>query len=239
MDIYWLNNRNVEATEAEISFRVTGKVPRLWHPKTGKIENVSYQIKDGRTIVPLKFESWDAYFVVFKDKTTVTAYTKPAGPAIKETLTITSPWTVTFEEGRGAPANATFEKLTSWTESNDTGIKYFSGTATYKTTFNSVNGGKGTVDLGDVKNIAEVYLNGKYQGIAWGKPFQIQLADALNKGQNILEIKITNVWVNRLVGDAQPNIAQKITFATMPFYNKDSNLMPSGLLGPVKVMVMP
>ena len=114
-DIYWLNNRSENTNEAEISFRVAGKTPELWHPQTGKTEKVSYQIKDGRTIVPLKFESWDAFFIVFKDNATVNTYTRPN---VTETtlIQISTPWKVSFQEGRGAPANATFEKLTSWTE---------------------------------------------------------------------------------------------------------------------------
>ena len=72
-----MNNRSENANEAEISFRVTGKTPELWNPQTGKTEKLSYQIKDGRTIVPLKFESWDAFFIVFKDKAVTTAYTLP------------------------------------------------------------------------------------------------------------------------------------------------------------------
>jgi hypothetical protein len=233
-DIYWLDNRSDGPNDAEISFRITGKVPELWNPVTGKTEHVSYQIKDGRTVVPLHFDSWDTYFIVFKDKTTATAYTKP-DTTKKQLLTISTPWQVSFQEGRGAPAKATFDKLTSLTESNEAGIKYFSGTASYQTTFNSPAAGKGIVDLGEVKNIAEVYLNGKYQGTVWKKPFRLELADGMKKGSNALEIRVTNLWVNRLIGDAQPGTEQKFTFTTMPFYQASSPLLPSGLLGPVTV----
>ena len=91
------------------------------------------------------------------------------------------------------------------------------------------------MDLGDVKNIAEVYLNGKYQGTVWKKPFRLELADDLKKGTNTLEVRVTNLWVNRLIGDAQPGTTQKITFTTMPFYQANAPLLPSGLLGPVRV----
>ena len=233
-DIYWLNSRSDGPNEAEISFRVTGKVPELWNPMTGKTERVSYQIKDGRTLVPLHFDAWDAYFIVFRDKTTTTAYTKPV-PTEKPLLTITTPWQVRFQEDRGAPATATFDQLTSWTENSDAGIRYFSGTASYQTTFTAPAAGKAVVDLGDVKNIAEVYLNGKYQGTAWKKPFRLELTDDLKKGTNTLEVRVTNLWVNRIIGDAQPGTTQKYTFTTMPFYQANSPLLPSGLLGPVTV----
>ena len=232
-DIYWLNNRGTEATEAEISFRVSGKVPELWNPVTGKVEKVSYQMKYGRTIVPLKFDSWDAFFVVFKDKATANSFTKPA---TKETplSQMSRAWKVSI-----AGKNATMDKLTSWSENADTDVKYFSGTATYENNFqiNTPIGGKGAImlDLGDVKNIAEVIVNGKNVGTVWKKPFKIDITSAAKEGDNTLQIHVTNSWVNRLVGDAQPDVKQKTTFTTMPFYRKDSPLVPSGLVGEVKV----
>ncbi|MFC5533854.1 glycosyl hydrolase [Rhodocytophaga aerolata] len=237
-DIYWLNNRSENPNDAEISFRVTGKVPELWNPQTGAVEKVSYQIKEGRTLVPLHFESWDAYFIVFRENTTVASYTKP-------TLTesgvaqVGGTWNVQFQEGRGAPQRATFTQLSSWTENADTGIKYFSGTATYTNHFTVTKPDKNAryvLDLGEVKNIAEVIVNGKNIGTVWKKPFRVDITDAVKKGQNAIEIKVTNLWVNRLIGDAQPGVTNKITYTTMPFYQADSKLLPSGLLGPVKVV---
>ncbi len=233
-DIYWLDNRSAEATDAEVSFRVTGKVPELWNPVTGKIEKVSYRIKDGRTIVSLKFESWDAYFIVFSrdGKSTISSYTKPT--ASETTLTqISTPWKVSFND-----KNVIFDKLTSWTENKDADVKYFSGTATYENTFKVVTVDKSekyVVDLGDVKNIAEVIVNGKNVGTVWKKPFKLDITEAVKAGENSIQIKVTNLWPNRIIGDAQPDVKQKNTFTTMPFYRADSPLLPSGLIGEVKV----
>ena len=236
--IYWLNNRSVNTNDAEISFRVSGAIPELWHPQTGKTESVSYQIKDGRTIIPLKFESWDAYFIIFKNKAIALNYSKPVLEE-KQVLTITSPWKVTFQEGRGAPQSAIFDKLTSWSENSEGGIKYFSGTATYQNTFKIPMIAKGTgyeIDLGEVKNIAEVIINGKNLGTVWKKPFKVNISEGLKVGDNTLEIKVTNLWVNRLIGDAQPDVKTKITFTTMPFYQANAPLLPSGLMGPVLIL---
>lgn len=93
-----------------------------------------------------------------------------------------------------------------------------------------------TIDLGAVKNLAEVIVNGKNQGIAWKTPFRLDFTNAIKAGENTLEIRITNLWVNRLIGDAQPGVAEKITFVTMPFYQANGQLAPSGLLGPVKIL---
>ena len=237
-DIYWLDNRSDNTNEATVSFRVTGKVPELWNPQTGKTEKVSYQIKDGRTIVPLTFESWQAYFIVFREKATVVSYTKPA--VTESTVAqVNGAWKVSFQEGLGAPPQAMFNQLASWSENTDAGIKYFSGTGTYENTVNLPTVAKNKqyiLDLGDVKNLAEVLVNGKNVGIAWKKPFRLDITEALKPGTNTLQIKVTNLWVNRLIGDAQPGVTNKITFTTMPFYKADSPLLPSGLLGPVRIL---
>ena len=155
-------------------------------------------------------------------------------------MTIASPWKVNFQEGRGAPASTTFDKLMSLTESADNGIKYFSGTATYRNTFKIsvlTQGAAYEIDLGEVKNIAEVIVNGKNVGTVWKKPFKLDLTNALKEGENTLEIKVTNLWVNRLIGDAQPDVKQKITFTTMPFYRGKEPLLPSGLMGEVQIIL--
>ena len=193
-------------------------MPELWNPQTGKTETVSYQIKDGRTIVPLKFESWEAYFIVFRDKATVASYTKPA---VTESAVarVDGAWTVHFQEGRGAPQQATFNTLASLTENADPGIKYFSGTATYDNTFDLPKLTKNAsyiLDLGEVKNIAEVIVNGKNVGTVWKKPFRIDLTEALKAGRNTVQVKVTNLWVNRLIGDAQPGTTSKIPLPPCP-----------------------
>lgn len=234
-DIYWLDNRSDAATDAEVSFRVSGKVPELWNAQTGKTEKLSYQIKDGRTIVPLKFDSWDAYFVVFKDK--ATANSLAIAPKTEATLTtISTPWQVKFND-----KNVSFDKLTSWVDNTDSDVKYFSGTAIYTNTFkvDALNkSAKYVIDLGDVKNIAEVIVNGRNVGTVWKKPFKVDISEALKAGDNTIQVKVTNTWVNRLIGDAQPDVKVKTTFTTMPFYRANSPLLPSGMIGDVKVLMM-
>ncbi|RYE61192.1 MAG: hypothetical protein EOO82_02290 [Oxalobacteraceae bacterium] len=118
-------------------------------------------------------------------------------------------------------------------------IKSIAGTATYDNAFDVPKVTKNAsyiLDLGEVKNIAEVIVNGKIVGTVWKKPFRIDITPALKTGRNTVQIKVTNLWVNRLIGDAQPAVNSKITFTTMPFYRADSPLLPSGLLGPVRVL---
>lgn len=195
-------------------------------------------MKDGRTIVPLKFESWDAFFIVFKDKATANSYTKAATTEAPLSQ-MAGAWKVSI-----AGKNVIMDKLASWSESTDADIKYFSGTVTYNNNFKapkprggpSPMGALVLLDLGEVKNIAEVIVNGKNVGTVWKKPYKIDITSAVKEGDNTLQINVTNNWVNRLVGDAQPDVKQKTTFTTMPFYRKDSPLVPSGLIGDVKVL---
>lgn len=238
-DIYWINSRTNNVENLELTFRVTGKVPELWFPDNGKTEPLSYSIADGITRVKLHLEPQDAVFVVFKEKAIKTAVELPA-VKLSELATINGSWNVSFQKGRGAPATAVFNELSSYTTNADPGIKYFSGVATYTKNINAsaawfLKDAELWLNLGDVKNIAEVKVNGKLMGTLWKAPFRINISGALKAGNNKIEIKVTNLWVNRLIGDAQPGVTNKITYTTMPFYRANSPLLPSGLLGPVKV----
>jgi hypothetical protein len=91
------------------------------------------------------------------------------------------------------------------------------------------------LDLGDVKNLAEILVNGQSLGIAWHEPYRVDVTRALRAGDNRIEIKVTNAWVNRLIGDEQP-AAVKYTYADFHPYKASSPLMPSGLMGPVRIV---
>lgn len=239
-EIYWVDNRNDRAETVNALFRVTGKAPELWHADTGKIEPTSYHIAGNRTTVPLRLGPNEAVFVVFRKN--AEAPSRNILLPIETTVAgIEGPWKVQFQPGRGAPAEADFEKLISWTESNDSGVKYFSGTATYSKSFQAPakwfsNGARLRMDLGDVKNIAEVSVNGKNLGIVWKPPFRVDVTGAMKPGTNALEIKVANLWVNRLIGDQQPGATKKYTYTSARFYKADSTLLPSGLLGPVRIV---
>ena len=239
VDIYWVNNRHNRVEDLEATFRVQGKTAEIWHPETGKIEQASYKITEGHTIVPLKMEPNDALFVVFRKKAK-TSSLKLMPPVETQLEVIDGPWNVSFQPNRGAPAQIVFNQLTSWSENADSGVKYFSGTGTYTKTIHAPAdwfNGKSQIwlDLGSVKNLAEIVVNGKSLGIVWKTPFRVNVTEALKQGENALEIKVTDLWVNRLIGDQQPNTKTKITYTTQPFYKADSPLVSSGLLGPVKI----
>ena len=238
-EIYWVDNRRDRAEALEATFRVAGKEAELWHPQTGNREPAAYRIVDGRTTVPLRLDPHEAVFVVFRSPATAPSRTLPER---RETnlRTLDGSWQVAFQPDRGAPATIVVDKLTSWSESADPGVKYFSGKGTYARTLDAPaswfsGGGRLWLDLGDVKNLAEVVVNGASLGIVWKHPFRVDVTDELKPGSNTLEIRVTNLWVNRLIGDQQPGVARKYTYTTQAFYRADSPLLPSGLLGPVEV----
>ncbi len=202
------------------------------------------------------------YAVVYGDGAKETLV-DPDHPAAR---TVSGPWTVQFQPGRGAPPQAQFPELADWSKHADPGIRYFSGTATYQTEFEwTPPAGRQhyTLDLGEVKVMAEARLNGKDLGVLWKPPYAIEVTKALKPGRNQLEVKVTNLWPNRLIGDEQypddctPDGSWKsgrlpawpewllkgqprpeprrLTFTTWKYYAKDSPLVPSGLLGPVTV----
>jgi hypothetical protein len=237
-DVYWVSNRNARAEDLEATFRVAGKAAELWHPDTGAVEPAAYRTAEGRTIVPLHLDPNDAVFVVFRKAATATSRTLPKAVATKVS-TVEGAWDVAFQPNRGAPAKATLPALASWHENADTGVKYFAGTGTYtKTVQASADwfkaGSKLLLDLGDVENIAEVTVNGKPLGILWKTPFRADVTSAMKPGTNTVEVKVTNLWVNRLIGDQQPDVTRKYTYTAQQFYRAESPLLPSGLIGPVQ-----
>ena len=238
-DVYFVDNRNDRNETVQASFRVTGKEPELWYAETGKAKPVSYRMADGRTTVPLHLEPWGTVFVVFRKPTAQTSFTLPA-PTEKVVAELHGPWSVSFPPDLGAPSSITMDKLISWSNSTTDGVKYFSGTATYTKTLQAPaawfkNNAHLWIDLGDVKNLADVTINGKDLGVAWHAPYSVDATKALKPGTNEVTIKVTNAWVNRLIGDQQPDATKKYTFTDIRPYHANSPLLPSGLLGPVKI----
>jgi hypothetical protein len=238
-DIYFIANQRPVPMDFVARFRVMQKEPELWHPDNGRTEPAGYTSDSLGTTVPLHLDPRGSVFVVFRRPTH-----KVARPSLKpkETLLtkIAGSWMVKFPPDGGAPAQIRLDSLQSWTHSKDAGVKYFSGTATYirditvPASWMRSNAGV-VLDLGVVKEIAEVSVNGKSLGILWLPPFRVDMKEALKTGKNHIEIKITNLWPNRMIGDQQPGVTKPYTFAIIKPFDKDSPLLESGLLGPVRV----
>ena len=238
-DIYFVSNRQNRTETIQAQFRVDGKVPEIWRATTGKAQPVSYRIEGGRTSVPLTLDAEEAVFVVFRKPAKVAAV-DIANPEPTVASTLSGPWQVSFQPNRGAPTATTMNSLSSLSESSVPGIRYFSGVATYTQALKWPGrvGGRVWLDLGDARDVAEVRINGKLAGGVWHAPYRVEIGDLLHAGENQVEVKVANLWVNRLIGDQQAD-ATKVTWTAIQTYSKTSKLRPSGLLGPVRLLTEP
>ncbi len=236
-DVWFVTNTRNEPCAAEVAFRVVGRSPELWDAETGTSRPLSYRIENGRTIVPLPLDGDGSALVVFRQPATATS--RMIAPPTTQTLaSVSGTWTVTFQPNRGAPAGAMTMAPGSWTNSDQPGIRYFSGTATYAKTVNLPPAAKGDrilLSLGEVDDIAEVAVNGRAVRTVWRAPYRVDISRAAHPGANRIQIKVTNLWVNRLIGDAQPGAA-KVGWTVTPYYSPKGPLRPSGLLGPVTLL---
>ncbi|MBA4090488.1 MAG: glycoside hydrolase [Sphingobium sp.] len=237
-DLYFVNNRTSKAGHIEARFRVTGKQPEIWRAIDGTTSPVSYRTEGGETVIPLDVGAEDALFILFR-KAAVASSVTIAAKATRSVATLTSPWTVSFQSGRGAPASIAMSTLTPLESNADKGVRYFSGIATYATRFALPKGVKSGaplwIDLGKIGDLAEVRVNGRLAGTSWFAPYRLDIGKLVKPGNNQLEVKVANLWVNRLIGDQQPG-AEKITFTAAPTYKPDAPLRPSGLIGPVQLL---
>ncbi|MET0195078.1 MAG: glycosylhydrolase-like jelly roll fold domain-containing protein, partial [Hyphomicrobiaceae bacterium] len=237
-DSWFLVNQKDRTETIEARFRVTGKAPELWRAETGESEPLGYRIEGAETVVPLTLAADESVHVVFRKPAQADALAIPKlEPA--ELATLSGPWTVAFQPGRGAPPRATFTELKPLDENAAAGIKYFSGIATYTRDFTAPRewrpGQPLWLDLGEVRELAEVRVNGALAGTAWHAPYRVDIGGVAKPGRNRLEVRVANLWVNRLIGDAQPG-ATKITWTAQPTYRADAPLRRSGLIGLVRLL---
>ena len=236
-DLYFVNNRKDRPEHLEARFRVSGRVPEIWRADTGTVEPISYRIDDGGTVVPLDMEAEDSFFVVFRTPAQADSATVRK-PALSTVATLEGPWDVSLQPKQGAVTKLEFKTLTSLSEQSEPTVKYFCGVATYTKRFELPKrahpGAPLVLGLGQVGDLAEVRVNGTLVGTAWHSPYRLDIGAAVKSGVNQLEIRVANLWVNRLIGDAQPG-ANKVTYTAMPAYRPDAPLRLSGLIGPVQL----
>ncbi|MDN5283827.1 MAG: glycosyl hydrolase [Mucilaginibacter sp.] len=256
-EIYFVSNTTGQDINVAAGFRTQKGSPELWDAISGKVSRIHQFIaaKD-ITSVPLHLSAYQSCFVVFS-KDNQWASSSGSIAASKTLITLSGPWDVSFNLKWGGPAHTVFEKLADWTQSTEEGIKYYSGIAAYHKKFDITTPSEGPVylDLGKVKNIARVTLNGKDLGVVWTAPWRIDISPALQSGSNDLKIEVANLWPNRLIGDekkpydgivndqwptwlvnGQPRTSGRYTFTTTRQYNANSPLLESGLLGPVTIV---
>ncbi|HSF46097.1 MAG TPA: glycosyl hydrolase, partial [Chitinophagaceae bacterium] len=248
-EIYFLRNDRDVPVRSTCWFRVTGMYPEIWDASTGSISRVAdFTNREGASGFEIELPAHGSIFVVFsKDiRRELSEFTNGHQPNAEGTE-ISGPWKVNFPPNWGAPPSVVFDHLISWTESPNPGIKYFSGTATYQNSFRLDAGSvkkKVVLDLGGVRDVAEVFINGKSAGILWKQPFLVDISQFVKIGENDLKIEIVNLWVNRMTGDMLLDPKDRfcktnqsyMTSEVWPGGDEPFRLQTSGLIGPVTVV---
>lgn len=259
-DVYFVANPEPGKVEVPCSFRVSDKVPELWDPETGETRELpGYKISGNLLTTSLRFDPFQSWFVIFRKKATAKVSKGQNFPQYQALKDIKGSWEVSFDPSWGGPAGpVTFNTLQDWSKNSDNGIRYYSGTATYRKNFTvpaSLLSGQKTLwlDLGRVEVIARVRVNGKDCGIAWKPPYRVPVSGLLKSGDNRIEVEVVNLWPNRMIGDAklypedcqwqknrtlkewpewflkkQPRPSRRYTFETNKHYSKDGPIYFKG-----------
>jgi hypothetical protein len=242
-DIYFVASRNAFPQDVTLDFRIDDKAPERWDSADGTVADMPYEGANGRTRVPMHLDPYGSAFVIFRRPVPQGSSSAAAAPtpAPAVAVAIDGRWQLRFPTESGAPATVTMDRLASLTDSPVPDIRYFAGTVIYSKTIDvpaAWLGGRILVDLGTVAEIAEVSVNGTpIARSLWKPPFQADITALLKPGANRLEVRVTNLWTNRMIGDLQPGVTRKHGFTNFQkLFTKDSPLLPSGLIGPVRLL---
>ncbi len=235
-DWYFVSAPKGTGFQGVVDFRVRAGSCEIWNPLDGKAEPVAFTSEGNRGKVELDLPKAGACFVVFRPGKGLT----PKRYVNRDTVALTTPWTLEFPDGWGTPQSLPIDELKPWKDLNlsDEG-KAFSGTVRYTTTFNLDRVDKDcryTLDLGAVEMIAEIKLNGQLAGTCWAAPYRVDLGEAVQSGVNTLEVDVTGTWFNRLVYDAALPESDRKTW-TINGPGKENALRDTGLLGPVSLII--
>ena len=265
-DVYFISNRTGLPVKDTCIFRDGTLNAELWDAVTGEIRPLRDIVsKNGKTYLPVRLEPYQSYFIIFypsKRPDNLNLTDSGLFREKKTLMTLSGPWNLAFDTAWGGPENIQFDGLTDWTKRPEEGVRYYSGIAVYRKSFDLSEPDKILklsevyLDLGIVKNMARVKLNGKDMGVVWTSPWQVNITDILLRKGNHLEIEVANLWINRLIGDeaqpwdgvsdgkwpewllnGTPRESKRYTFTTHRYYKKDDPLFESGLIGPVTIKV--
>lgn len=249
-DAYFVSSQASAERDVTCEFRVVGRVPELWNPLTGEIRELgAFTMRGGVTSVPLRFDPFGAYIVVFRKPSGRSGAAKSNFADYTVAATLEGSWKLSFDPKWDGPEEVEFPSLADWTENADESIRYYSGKAVYRKRFQFAkkSGVRYALRLGDVKDVgfARVRLNGRDLGVAWTPPFRLDATAALVDGENELEVMVVNSWYNRVKGDQLHPDRRQHTKTNIRLVGgkgyrnpglSSSGLSPSGLLGPVQIL---
>ena len=236
-DVYFLNNHSDEAVSDRFTFRLSASSVELWNPVTGERRRLASESHGGLTSVRLTMAPRESFFVVLSNTPSTVPHVQLADSAA---LLLTTPWQLQFNPAQGGPANpVSLDSLTDWTQHTDPQQRYYSGTAVYTTTFTLVKKDRATayrLAFERIGSVAQVFVNGHEVDAAWCSPWQVDITPYIRKGRNRLEVRVANCLWNRLVGDANRPETERLMQQTTPLANPADSLLPSGLMGTVKIL---
>lgn len=237
-EVYFISNQSEEVLKFNPSFRVSGLIPEYWSPVTGEARILTeFSSANSATTVPLTMQPLESAFIVFRSNGKPKMNSAINFPDKTILLELNGPWELAFN-GLNAPQPLQMNSLQDWTISADNTLRYFSGTAHYKTTFTMAQKPEQalTIDLGKVMVMAKVKINGQYIGGVWTPPYRLDITSAVKEGTNTLEVEVANNWMNRLIGDLNLPENERTTWTIVNPWKKDTPLQSSGLIGPVQVL---
>ncbi len=252
-EIYFIINRTNNPVSNDFTFRVSGKQPEIWNPVSGEMLKAdNFRQSNGITTLNLNLDRFESLFIVFQKPVTIknSEKTEPNFSKLNKLTDLNESWKVTFDPQWNGPGETEFPKLTNWINSSDERIKHYSGKATYRKTFDldaktssfiqTEKNERLFLDLGNVKNVAEVRLNGQNLGILWCAPWRVEITKSVKYKDNKLEIDVINLWANRVIGDLNLPKEKRVTRTHEKFrfgmLKTDTPLLDSGLFGPVQIV---
>jgi hypothetical protein len=241
-EIYFITNQKDRDEKIDAAFRIKGRQPELWDAVTGECRVLPEWSQEAeQTVVPLAFAPKQSWFIVFRKPGSPVAGGKNF-PELSTLATIDGAWDVSFDPKWGGPEKVSFTELSDWITRPEEGIKFYSGTATYWKTFEIT---KDTpldqallLDLGKVRDVATIKLNGKELGTLWITPYRLDISKAAKLGSNTLEIEVINPWNNRLIGDSELPVEKRLTSISLNTLKPKSPLQSAGLMGPVTLQAV-
>lgn len=266
-EIYFISNRTAETIEDTCLFRDGTLSAEIWDAVTGGTRPLRALVAgEGGISTRVRLEPWQSLFVIFDRIGAASAQKSDREaadfPTLETVLALEGPWKVAFDPAWGGPEQVVFDPLMDWTARPEEGIRYYSGIAVYSKTFDIPRPETSApddrplhLDLGAVKHLARVKLNGRDLGTVWTPPFRVRIDDIAEDKGNRLEIEVANLWINRLIGDEaetwdgvqrgrwpawvlerSPRPTRRLAFTPLRFYKKGDPLVGSGLIGPVQLV---
>jgi hypothetical protein len=252
--IYFVINRTNKTERRDFTFRVTGKQPEIWNAVTGAMFDANaFQLANGCTTVQLELDAFGSLFIVFRKPVTEDGKAECNFPKLTTLKELDHSWKVAFDPKWGGPPEVEFARLDNWIYRPEEGIKYYSGKATYRKTFDldrdahsSLGAGRSDerrfLDLGNIKDVAVVRLNGRCLGVLWCAPWRVEITGAVKTKDNVLEVDVINLWANRVIGDLNQPGENRFTKTHDAFrfdmLRGNTTLLDAGLMGPVRILAI-